>query len=372
MRSALRVLGCLSSSLVLLVACGDDGGSSAAGTDSATDTDAASTGTTTSPTTADDADTTSVDATAGTEADTDTSTGTADDSESGEDDTGTDTDAFDCASIPSGPFDATPVFDQPPFSGSEDIAFDGQGNLVGRDGQEVAVVDADGRATALAQLQTPTYGVRYRRNGDLLLAAFQAQRILRITPQGDVSDFASNVGGVNGLYPDFDDNVWFTNFQSVERIDAQGNRDVIVSGAAASGANGIVFDPDRSILFFTGYNAGEIRSVEIDANGDPGQSSTVTTILGTAPDGLALDVCGNLYVVDQQGEQIYRVFLDDRGAAIGDAEALLADPTPTNIANAQFGAGPGWNADSLYAAGNPGTVYEIPVGVPGAPYPLPR
>jgi hypothetical protein len=49
---------------------------------------------------------------------------------------------------------------------------------------------------------------------------------------------------------------------------------------------------------------------------------------------------------------------------------LLAD-FPKNVANAQFGAGAGFDASTLYAAGTPGSVYAVPLGVPGAPVPMP-
>jgi hypothetical protein len=41
---------------------------------------------------------------------------------------------------------------------------------------------------------------------------------------------------------------------------------------------------------------------------------------------------------------------------------------PTNVANAQFGSGDGWEPTSLYAIGVGGGLYRVDVGVPGAPY----
>jgi hypothetical protein len=71
--------------------------------------------------------------------------------------------------------------------------------------------------------------------------------------------------------------------------------------------------------------------------------------------------------VDQGNSRLYRFTLDAAGALVGEPE-LLAN-FPQNVANAQFGSGTGFNPNSLYAAGNPGVVYEVPVGVPGAPVP---
>jgi hypothetical protein len=82
-----------------------------------------------------------------------------------------------------------------------------------------------------------------------------------------------------------------------------------------------------------------------------------------------MDACGHLYVVDQGKSDLYRVKLDAAGAAAG-AQELMAS-FPQNVANAQFGSGAGWDAKSLYVAGNPGVVYELAVGVGGAPVPTP-
>ncbi|MCA9638198.1 MAG: SMP-30/gluconolactonase/LRE family protein, partial [Myxococcales bacterium] len=131
-------------------------------------------------------------------------------------------------------------------------------------------------------------------------------------------------------------------------------------------ANGVVFDPDRGLLFYTNYGSGRIARVPIDGGGQPGAPATVAMIDGR-PDGLALDACGNLYAVDQMGSRLFRIWLDDAGAALGDPELLAT--FPTNVANAQFGRGPGWDAASIYAAGNPGDVYRLAVGVAGAPIP---
>ena len=95
----------------------------------------------------------------------------------------------------------------------------------------------------------------------------------------------------------------------------------------------------------------------------------VITIQNAKLDGLVMDACGNLYVVDQGASDIYRVKLDAAGAAMGNAELMAS--FPKNVANAQFGSGDGFDPMTLYVAGNPGTVYSIAVGVPGAPVPTP-
>lgn len=357
--------------------CGDDSGGHDTDAGTGTDTEPGTTGTTAPTTTpmTDTAETTTGETTqpttqtGTTTGDTMTGTGTA--TEGDTDAPGTDTGGFDCSTIPAGPFAATPVFDEFEWDGSEDLAFDGAGQIVALRGSELVAVDDAATETVVATGIPGLYGLRYRPSGTLLGAAFQQGRIIEVDDQGNVGDLVTNQGGVNGIYVDFDDVVWFTNFQSVQRVEGE---DVtqIASGPDGAGANGVIYDANRGVLFFTGYTTGTIRRVAIDDQGAPGGPvQTIATIAGTSPDGLALDVCGNLYVVDQQGNMIYRLFLDENAEPIGDAEPLLDAATDLNIANAQFGTGIGFDDTTLYALGVPGVLYEIPVGVPGEPYSTP-
>jgi hypothetical protein len=94
----------------------------------------------------------------------------------------------------------------------------------------------------------------------------------------------------------------------------------------------------------------------------------IATIGGSKLDGMTMDVCGNLYVVDNSPlSKIYRLKLDASGAPIGSAQAIAS--FSGNVANAQFGSGPGFSTTSLYAAGFPGDVWQIDVGVEGAAVP---
>jgi hypothetical protein len=282
--------------------------------------------------------------------------------------TDTDTAGIDCDAIAPGPLAVETVFEPGDvFDGTEDLTFDGQGNLAGKNGGEVLLVAADGSVTDSWPDPGPGYGLRFRANGDLLAAKFQIGEI-RIVSTGDA--LVSMAGGVNGLWADFDGNVWFTNFSSVRRVNPDDSVDTIVMGADATTANGVLLDPDRSLLYFTNYGLGLVRAVEIQGDGTPGAVSMVASIPGTSPDGLNMDACGNLYVVDQGNAALYRVFLDEAGAAIGDPE-LLVEEFPSNVANAVWGSGPGWEPTSLYAAGVPGGVHRVEVGVPGLPYPTP-
>jgi sugar lactone lactonase YvrE len=255
------------------------------------------------------------------------------------------------------------------LSGSEDFAFDGKGRIAARQNPKLVLVDAGGQATDLVANFPSAYGMRYKPDGNLVAALNQAGKVVEITPNGVVTDYVTGLSTPNGLYPDFNGNVWMTEMGAgrVSRINPDKTVDTLVMGTAANSANGVVLDATRSLLFYTNYSAGRIRSLDISqTNTSP---VDVVTIPNTSLDGLVMDACGNLYVVDQGNARIFRIWLDPAGAATG-APELVAN-LPTGVANAQFGSGPGFDPLTLYAGGNPGDIYAIPVGVPGAPVPTP-
>lgn len=353
-------------SAALGAACGDDssgdatsGSSTTAGGSTTADTDAPSTSTSGDPDTSTGLATSSSSSDTGGVDSTGASSGTGPD---------TDTAGIDCDAIAPGPLAIEEVFEPGMvFDGSEDIAFDGQGNVAGKNGAEVRLVDSTGAVVDSWGDGGPGYGLRFRSNGDLLEAKYSLQEI-RIVNTGDA--LLNAVGGVNGLWPDFDGNVWFTNGTTVQRINADDSVDPIVMGGEAASSNGVLLDPNRGLLFYTNYGLGLVRSVVISGDGTPGAIAMVAGVPGAALDGLNMDACGNLYAVDQGNAALYRVYLDEAGAAIGEPE-LLVEEFPTNVANAVWGSGPGWDPLSLYAAGNPGGVYRVEIGIPGLPYPTP-
>jgi hypothetical protein len=261
-----------------------------------------------------------------------------------------------CTGLPTGMVAATAVYSD--FSGSEDLAFDGTGGLVAKNGGNLVRIDGSLTPTTFAPLSGTVYGLRFAPNGDLFAARPGQNTVVRVVG-GAVTTFATGLGGPNGVHVDSAGNVWVTEFGAgqVIRLDPAGNETVIASGL--NSPNGVILDETRNLLFFTEYGDGQIFKVD-PAGGTP----TEIVEINGALDGLELDACGNLYVVDNQGGRVFRIDLDADANLIGEP-VLLAD-VQDNIANAQFGRGPGWNATSLYAAGDAGTVYEIPVGV-GAP-----
>ncbi len=270
-----------------------------------------------------------------------------------------------CGSLPPAPIGFT-VFTSGQ-TGSEDLAFDGKGRVALRRNAALELVSAAPSASPLVATLASSYGMRFLADGRLLVALPGSGKIVQVTDAGVVTDWATALSGPNGVYPDVDGTVWVTEFNGnrVVRFPADGGtRQTVVTSAQASAPNGIVRDAAKNDLFFTNYSAGTVLRLDLDT---AGTAAAFETIAGTALDGMAMDVCGNLYVVDQGLGRLYRIRRDATGAKVGSAELLAT--LPLNVANPQFGRGAGFQPESLYLSGSPGTVYVVPVGVAGAPIP---
>lgn len=274
-----------------------------------------------------------------------------------------------CAALPPGPIEPALFLDV--FDGSEDFAFDGKGHILAKKGPNVISADPSGQTTNFASVPGTVFGLRYRPDGVLMAARPGTGVVVQISTTGVVSSFVSGLEGPNGVYPDAAGNVWITDFagDTVIRVNPDVTVDEIASGAPeVSQPNGVFFDPARKKLFYTNYSAGEIRSVDLATDG-ASPPVLVAQIAGASLDGLVMDACGNLYTVDNGGKQLYRVRLDAGGALVGAPELLAI--FPDSVANAQFGAGAGFDPKTLYVSGDPGSVYTVPVGIAGAPVPAP-
>lgn len=245
------------------------------------------------------------------------------------------------------------------LEGSEDLAFDGNGGLIARRGSEFVRIAADGTESVVGFLENRVFGVRVEPTGTLVAARPDDGEVIRLT-DGNVETIVA-IDRPNGVDVAPDGTIWVTGFgeHTVTRIDPDGTAEPVVDGDPADQPNGIVFDASRDLVYFTNYSAGQIVRAATDGSG----AEVVAELDGTMLDGLALDVCGDLYVVDNGNNRLYGVPLDEVGDAAGEP-VMLAEFT-SSVANAQFGAGDGWNPESLYVIGVGGRVFEVPVGVPG-------
>ncbi|MEM6291953.1 MAG: hypothetical protein AAGA54_11835 [Myxococcota bacterium] len=392
----------------------DDGGSgvvdpTVASTEGTSTTDPSTSGDPTTDTTTDatesETDTNNID-TDGSDTDADTDSASASESESdsesdsdsdsttgtsgGSSSTGSDTSEtgvvkVDCDNLMAPPFDITQIATVTAGS-SEDLAMTGQGTFVLADGGDLIEMDGDGNSEvwyAGLPYNTDILGMRFDPYGTLHAAmGFNADEVWSFTEAGGEVLIATGGDTPNGIHVDSSGNVWVTHILSntIDRIDPTGPTiETLVAGEAQ--ANGLFYDENREVLYWVRYGSSQLWRAPV-AGGVIGVPIPTVDLDGFS-DGLSMDECGNLYVVDQGGVdggpcRIDRIPLDAAGAPDGGpldstvVEIAGAGDLGNSCANAQFGYGFGDEYDqALFVTGQTGAVYRVQVGVGGYDIPLP-
>jgi len=309
-----------------------------------------------------------------------------------------------CDRIMPGPFDPVDVGQifnpfSPPPGGAQDLTADGLGGFVARSGDGWARLDITGAAYGVpldpgfvvqpidtpVTLEYASLGTRFQSNGDLIVMGGPAGviDILHAPLDGEVSDVLEElVDGLvfaNALYVDPDDIVWYSDFITGEivRLDTSSGNDTYIS--MVDDVNGIIFDPQRSILFAVtrGDGVSTLFRQRVSAAGAPVGDPEEVTSLEAFADGISLDICGNIYVVDQGGEggsqaegHVDRVIMDDDGEML-DVQ-LIFEGLESDISNARFATGDAYGdfQTSMFMVGVEGHVWYVDVGLHGAPMPM--
>lgn len=258
-----------------------------------------------------------------------------------------------CEQLPAKPTTATLLSHVP---ASEDFTFDREGNLVGVSLQTRALVRTP--YTGSPQTLVPGVsdfgrGVRYLTGGDLLIVDPSSSQLFRVTPAGSMTTVQSGMPDPNGLVIGLDGFAYVTHGQGeVRRIDPDTGEYTLLLDTPQS-YDGIQFSLDYETLY---VNEEVGRVTAIPMNG--GTPTTFADIpLNEILDGMTLDECGNLYVVEMAGT-IWRVLTDGTVE-----EYFTLQDEFVFIPAVNFGSGiGGWRRDALYIMNFDGGVYEVPTG----------
>ncbi len=309
---------------------------------------------------------------------------------------------IDCSAIPAGPFPSELLVEDDIFEFADDLAFDGQGYFALMDEENLVTVGPDGQwsLTPLDPvLEDRTKGVRYLPDGRLVVAWNLANRVMQVFPDGSMRTWLGAMGEPalvmpKQVYPDSEGNVWLTEFSyyklgeelstdKISRVSPDGTLEVIAKGGIAHEPKGILYDERRKAVFFVAGLGMEIilGRIDIDRNGQPGEPVEVYSTQGATGEGIVMDGCGNVYVVDAMFTvnkddiaRLLRIRLDPEGNLDGDPETAVEVVARFAgwINNMQFGSGPGFSPSTIYGTGFLETgVFSVDVGVPGAPVPVP-
>lgn len=216
-----------------------------------------------------------------------------------------------------------------------DLAFDAIGNLYicNYGGGTVSKVARDGTLTTLASGLSNPAGIAINNiTGEVFVAEFGADRIVKIGTNLVVSTFASTVGP-DSLAFDTLGNLYTANLKTdftgdtVTKIDTLGNTSVFASGLNTP--NGLAFDTLGN-LFVSNLQGNSIT--KIDSLGISSLWASSISLLD-GPAALAFDSESNLYVANFAGGNITKISADGQSlsnfATIGNTPIGLAfDPVP--------------------------------------------
>lgn len=296
--------------------------------------------------------------------------------------------AVDCAALPRPPFAVTTV--DTPFLGpnNEGLAMVGDGTFVVMSGTNLVTYDESGTAVATLHsgISDQVLGLAVDPQGDPVFALGFSQaepRTIDVVRGGTRSTYAAGFGLANGLHFAADGTLWVTDFgaNAIARVTPDQEVESVLSGAGVQSPNGIFYDEDRGRLYWTNYGNAQLWSATIDAAGSAGTPERIAAAdTGAQPsarwDGITMDACGHLYVVDQnQGMdcQVYRIELDAEGLAASETPLALTEDGALGrgCSSAAFGHGFGTEADRSLFVTSPadGRIRRVAVGVTGAPLP---
>lgn len=187
-------------------------------------------------------------------------------------------------------------------------------------------------------------GLALDADGNIYACNAANHKVFRITPDGSISDYASDANGeqfTTPNYPVFDaegnlylsdsGDFWKDNGR-IYKIRPGGNAEVWCR-ALREFPNGMCLSPDGDFLYVVlSFNTPRVARVFIEPDGSAGGIQIVAHLTGAVPDGLAFDTEGNLYISCYRPDRIYRLSPDSK------LEILAEEPTghliaaPTNVA----------------------------------------
>lgn len=265
------------------------------------------------------------------------------------------------------------------FGTAEGIVFNGEGRLFVVADTDVWEIATDGTPTMVADLVTPV-GLAARGATEILVGDFgpltfnadgenSDGEVVSLTPAGEVSVVATGIGDPNFIHVRADGSLLvsddFTDI--IYGISPSGELTTFLQGIQSP--NGIVESLDGSELYvaqtfsqLTPSFAFDDRVWRVPLSPEgPGTPVLLASLGGSgANDGVTLDALGRVYVAANVDGEVWRI------DPATDEVVLVAENLPF-VASLAFGEGD-FNQTSIYATQLfGGVVWEIPVGVMGAP-----
>jgi gluconolactonase len=162
-----------------------------------------------------------------------------------------------------------------------------------------------------------TNGLVVSKDGNIFACDYGIGAILKISPEGKTEIFVSGFNGVkfnrpNDLAFDPNGNLYFTDPKSygpdkpdgrIFMVDKSGKVTLIEKGLHFP--NGIAFSSDAENLFVSESALNRVLKYRVNEDGSLSGKETFVLLPNGDPDGLALDISGNLYVAHFGNGSIY-------------------------------------------------------------------
>lgn len=158
-------------------------------------------------------------------------------------------------------------------------------------------------------------GLAYDMHGSLLAAEHGARRVSRQKADGSIEILADNYEGKklhspNDIAVRSDNTIYFTDppyglgrrppelsFMGLYRIDPHGK--IYLEGEFYQCPNGLAFSPDERILYLALTEADEVVVMDVAQDGSTSNVRSFARV--PYPDGIAIDLAGNIYVAGGKG-----------------------------------------------------------------------
>lgn len=277
---------------------------------------------------------------------------------------------------------APELFVDEPFGGCEGISFNGEGRLFVTCNQALWEIETNGDVRQVAELYT-NLGTAAYGDRDLLVAdfgptnAFRNGRnsdgiVWRITPEGDKVEASTGMGDPNFILVLEDRSYLVSDDATADIYHVGQDGQPVLWSTAVNHPNGLALSADGTTLYVAQIFT-NIRPVVFDntvwamrlADGKPARDAKLVARTGPngAPDGLAMDVEGRVYIASNREGRIWR-FDPATDEMVLIAEGMIG------CASLAFGEGE-FDAESIYATttfsqGRGGKIWRVPVGVRGA------
>ncbi|MFT5683648.1 MAG: streptogramin lyase, partial [Myxococcota bacterium] len=269
----------------------------------------------------------------------------------------------DCSLLPSSP--GYNVLSGP--RGYHGLLFDEDGYVLGSDNNSIIKADYKGATSVISPSQGYIEQLAWLADGDIVFSSGYSSSLKRLNPNtGGTSTLAGSTYAY-GVIVGSDEMIYIADNQRIYRIDPKtGNKETVLGTLPGNATPRVlVFSEDDSVLYIgTLSNNGQVFSQAMDKDHEPvGQPVLYANGVGNGyHDGIALDVCGNLYVTDYLTRGIYRIATD------GTVTTLLNNLGNDHGHGAAWGSGiGGWKEMALYLPlpYNNNNVMELGLGVPG-------